>query len=228
MTSTVGAQVTATALQGNTSCGAMTPDNANGNTGAHKDFNEGLGVTHRLYSMKDFDTDDLGNGKWVGVVYRSDHLTNVSSALFPPLNSEQYGCLMFIKYFDAAMAAVSSEAFFMVKNARFPWKLLRSAICEHDGWTHPPNTAPHLEPDAGNCKTGSLVTVTISSTSDVPLTVQYTTTGRGTKDDLRAALAGDSRFNTQYGTAGINSLAAAFASAGPWFPCAAAGCCRVF
>jgi hypothetical protein len=193
-------------------------------------FPEAGQVHLTLWSMGNFLDRPLGFGKWVGVVER-DKQDNPgsSSTIFPGLQPGGSACLLFIAYNDLSTKKDVSAAFLLLANDSLPVKLPNSLICYHS-LGNLSTDPPHIDANADHCGENSMVTTTVTASSGAPVVVKWKVTraglGAGFKTAI-AALALTSKY-TLLSPAEINHIAVAMDKQGPWFPCAATGCCRSY
>lgn len=187
-------------------------------------FYEAGGARYTMWALGDFYNADLAGGSFIGVVELLPSSTGTPK-LFPALSVGQHGCVHFKRDQGAPKAA---HAFYEIweDNGHRHWPIPHAAFCHGDSsHQHPPHAPPHTEPDPDTCPRGDSVTATFSNPPGQPVTVsfvfQHDTVEAGLRNALtdRGGLAPDL----------IDKWVRAFAAVpGPWYPCSAISCCRVF
>lgn len=212
------AQVRAAGPLGNESCASV----IGGKKSNSAKFKENSRVHLVLWSTKDFIQNDLGFGKWVGVVDReAGDDPNAASSLFPGLQPGKSGCLLFLAYTDPASGSDESAAFLLLHPGMRPAKLPNSLICYHT-FQNPPSAPPHGSAAADHCIEGDTVTTTVTARDGAPVTVKWAVTAEGLGAGFKNATI------TLLSTEEIDGIAQALDKPGPWFPCALTGCCRTY
>ncbi len=163
-------------------------------------------------------------GKWVGIVSRDNSGNSAKPPHFPDLPKNGKGCLFFKDTDDPAPIGRHVDAYYQGSNDGQVKHFPAALICYLDT-SHLPEAQPVPDTAADQCPIGSNAIYTVSPAFGVTLTIPIPVDSLGLDADLRKAL--DAALPAALpGRAGF--LRAAVAAAGPWFPCEASGCCRLY
>lgn len=183
-----------------------------------------------MYRSKDWRTNDLGSGKWVGAIHRNDKNAGDDSPLFQGLKPGDDGCLLFVLYTNA-LGDTASDAYLQLASAPLATKFQHSLICNHKT-PHPPDVAPVVDSLADQCPDSSIVTFTFQALSGATVSKSWIATRAGVARDFQHTIDADNRRGGLYALrmspSEMQSLVRLLGAVGPWFPCAESGCCRVF
>lgn len=183
-----------------------------------------------LYSMADFRTMDLSRGKFVGIIERKAGNTGAST-VFPTVTQGAIGCLlMFLSVPVGEQRAYPLGALLLSSNDTITVQMGGVALCRHKAFAHHVKAPPAVVIDPKDCGKDAEIflstTVRINATTTVT-TNEYTLSRGGTFTEEVKRLVADTTRQHQFSKAHHSMLKKLY-DPGPWFPCEAAGCCRVF
>ncbi len=200
-------------------------------------FIEGGEPDHLLFSIRGVETATSLQATWIGVASRGADPQARYSRIFPGLAPDQRGCLFFTV--NPALDATSpnlnytATAALTIENTNNEYALSGALYCDHPDplGQNKPGTMPYADQDAANCRQHSLVIATLVLKLGDTVTTHFVRTNRRLSEDIKASVPSAVRLPAGGDSVTAKVRATFFAAAdkpGTWFPCGAAGCCRVF
>lgn len=227
----IGLALAVSPLSGLTRPDAMTPSCStvlsNGiDSQTQESFDETDGGKHYMWSLLDFKSGDITKGKWVGAI-QVRPVSDKPSKLLRGLRTGDTVCVRFKvnlgpkRTAQAWFAPRSDVQTFFRYAAYCDFTAPLPARREHAEHTH-----PRSQTDPGHCTYGNRITLSVRTGNRTKsVTIPFPRDGNFTTAIEPSALKGTGLLKAEY-----DALIKAFtaAEAGPWFPCDAFGCCRVF
>jgi hypothetical protein len=188
------------------------------------------GHEYDVWSVTSFADPDLSRGKYVGIIERTQGLDHRPSRAIPGIEVGETGCAFF--WLRIPTGGTQPEAIGgIVIDPNESWQSEQALVCYHTTH-HPADAIPVIKdfPDVCDRDTTSNVRLTATVQADTgwqTLNIVWKPSGEGWKHDatiaLENALGSDPSRSAQ-----VSALITALAQPGPWFPCEASACCRLY
>lgn len=188
-------------------------------------------VKVRHVRVGDWKDDNLGRGKWIGLVHNYP-ASGAPSQLYPGLRPNMWGCVFFTVRKDRARKHYYEGTLFLA-GEKEGTILSNAMICRHPA-AHGQDVRPEHTTFANKCPQGSSVWLTFKAPSGQLMTTSFTVSDKGLEVDLKQAVGASIKtlavpLESQEESKFLSDFAKATADeAGAWFPCAETGCCRVW
>jgi hypothetical protein len=187
------------------------------------------GHLYDLYSVRSFPVSDLYTGKYVGVVERKRNgVSHGPSRALPGIGEGQSGCAKFWVSIPSGGSDPVAQGGIVLDRPGQAYLSQNALVCYHDGDNHPADARPEVMtiPDLCDRSPNARFVLSAAVHGGQPIEVAWTASGRGWRDDASTAI--EEKYPGRSRESAVISVLKAMVEPGPWFPCEATACCRLF